>query len=361
MNTQNGKNTILQDFKKNRENLEKIEKIASEKINALVKEKKLFVMEVSHRIKEENSLAEKLKRKKNKYNSMYEITDLLGVRIICYLQDTVDAISAAIPQIFDVDEKNSMDKRQLYDDNQFGYLSIHYICSLKKEDADCSNTENKTSLSDIRFEIQIRTVLQHAWAEIEHDLGYKSRFGIPHPIRREFSRIAGLLELADQEFVNLRTQTNNYISEIKQKIAQGNAEELPLDRITLQEFIQTNIAFNEYVSSMCEQLKCEYIPSPADKYLPDLDWLGVKKLADFIKLFKDNKEIACKILQTQVSELELDMLTTSMILRDICHAELIRSGYNREQIMRYMKLSTENDEAALRHTERLMTLLHNLS
>ena len=49
------------------------------------------------------------------------------------------------------------------------------------------------------MEIQIRTVMQHAWAEIEHDLGYKSKEDIPDKYRRQFSILAGLIELADDK------------------------------------------------------------------------------------------------------------------------------------------------------------------
>ena len=59
--------------------------------------------------------------------------------------------------------------------------------------------ENK-AFEGLKCEIQIRSVLQHAWAEIEHDLGYKSELTIPKEVRRSFSRLAGLLELGDKEF-----------------------------------------------------------------------------------------------------------------------------------------------------------------
>ena len=63
------------------------------------------------------------------------------------------------------------------------------ICSLPKDKG------YPEELTEYTFEIQFRTVLQHAWAEIEHDLGYKTEFGIPLDVRREFSRVAGLLEI----------------------------------------------------------------------------------------------------------------------------------------------------------------------
>src|SRR6185503_1723451 len=56
------------------------------------------------------------------------------------------------------------------------------------------------------FEVQIRSILQHAWAEIEHDIGYKSPRALSYPTRRSFARLASLLELADIEFTRLRAE-----------------------------------------------------------------------------------------------------------------------------------------------------------
>jgi putative GTP pyrophosphokinase len=70
-----------------------------------------------------------------------------------------------------------------------------------------------------KAEIQIRSILQHAWAEIEHDLGYQRKIAVPAEVRRRFSRIAGILELVDQEFIGLRDDIVGYSETIKDKIA----------------------------------------------------------------------------------------------------------------------------------------------
>ena len=56
----------------------------------------------------------------------------------------------------------------------------------------------------MRCEIQVSTILQDAWAEIEHDIVYKSPEDIPFRLRRRFACLAGLLEIADREFESLR-------------------------------------------------------------------------------------------------------------------------------------------------------------
>lgn len=80
--------------------------------------------------------------------------------------------------------------------DRFGYCSVHYVVEMSQKRL---NLYEHQAYEGLKCEIQIRSVLQHAWAEIEHDLGYKSEIAIPKRIRRNFSRLAGLLEIADKE------------------------------------------------------------------------------------------------------------------------------------------------------------------
>ena len=80
----------------------------------------------------------------------------------------------------------------------FGYGSHHLILTV---DENSSDIEELTPYRGVSFEVQVRTVLQHAWAEFEHDIRYKSPDGVIDPrIDRAFALAAGLIELADQQF-----------------------------------------------------------------------------------------------------------------------------------------------------------------
>ena len=76
------------------------------------------------------------------------------------------------------------------------------------------------------------TVLEHAWAEVEHDLGYKASAAIPVAARRRLNRLAGLLELADQEFVGIRRELEQYARTLPERLAAAGAS-VPLDRLSL--------------------------------------------------------------------------------------------------------------------------------
>ena len=105
------------------------------------------------------------------------------MRIITYFAEEVDAVAQLIEREFTIDRKNSIDKRMALDPDQFGYLSVHYIVSLA---ANRSQLPEYAALSGLSAEIQIRSILQHAWAEIEHDLGYKSQTAVPRDVVRQF-------------------------------------------------------------------------------------------------------------------------------------------------------------------------------
>lgn len=98
-----------------------------------------------------------------------------------------------------------MDKGNLLSENEFGYRSVHYVVSLSEQRTNLPEWRN---LANLKFEIQIRTVLQHAWASISHTLQYKHENDVPTTLKRQLFRLAGLFEIADEEFVNIKKKHN---------------------------------------------------------------------------------------------------------------------------------------------------------
>jgi putative GTP pyrophosphokinase len=170
---------------------------------------------VSFRAKSLDSLGEKVTRLDKSYAALEEITDLAGVRITTYFADDVDKVAEVLRAEFAIDVEASVDKRQYADPDRFGYRSLHYVLSLSESRAVLSEYSRFEAL---KSEVQVRSILQHAWAEIEHDLGYKSAAGVPAELKRKFARIASLLELADDEFSAIRTALTKYEQAVPEKI-----------------------------------------------------------------------------------------------------------------------------------------------
>jgi putative GTP pyrophosphokinase len=175
---------------------------------------------VNGRVKSRPSLLRKLARPDKTYRALWDVTDLVGLRVVTYFENTIEQVARLVEDAFKVDYAHSSDRLRDSDSRRFGYRSLHYVCSPA---ADAPHPA-------FRFELQVRTALQHAWAEVEHDLGYKAD-SLPDHIRRRFSRVAGLLEIADEEFVSLRHDLAEYQEQARSVLAA--AQSLPLDALSL--------------------------------------------------------------------------------------------------------------------------------
>jgi len=202
----------------------------------------------------------------------------------------VDEIAEIIQKEFVIDQENSVDRREIMESDKFGYLSLHYVVSLNEERANL--TEYK-KYKECKCEIQIHTILQHAWAEIEHDLGYKTKLEIPSQIRRRFTRIAGLLEVADSEFVNIKDRLASYAETISQKIA-DEPEEVYIDKLSLESFINENGLIKEINQQITDKTGLQvrdYLPFRASNRIEELHYLGIETISELELKLSENKEI----------------------------------------------------------------------
>ena len=337
-------NQIIADFEKSAELYDRLGRQAEEAVKQIIADNGFFIMDVSRRTKSLESLTNKLKRKSGKYHELSDVTDLCGIRIVCYFADTVDALADKLRERFDIDEANSIDKRKMWEANQFGYLSLHYVCSFRPGE----------DMSGVKFEIQVRTVLQHAWAEIEHDLGYKSMFGTPQTVRRTFSRLAGLLEIADKEFMEVRDNSQSYCEEVKRKISEGDTDDVLLDYISLAEYIKNNKLFNTMLDDAAEfyKLDIEYIDPYM--YVEQLDFLGIRTISDLIYMLRRNEDLAVKMIFDELKRYDLDITSTNMILKYFCRAELCSQGYSDDMIRRFVDISIDDAEKAQKVTQDII-------
>jgi len=140
------------------------------------------------------------KIRKGIHYSPKNMQDLAGVRIICYVQSDVDKICNIIESNFNIESNRTKDRKKILEEDNMGYSSIQYVCKLPESRTKLS--EN-THLKDRILEIQVRTILQHAWAEIEHDDVYKNSNQLSTEIKRQFYLVSSNLESADNELERL--------------------------------------------------------------------------------------------------------------------------------------------------------------
>lgn len=346
---ENLEKNLLNQYRTNLETYLELEDFVAQKLDDLIKHDRFFVLEVAHRTKSVSSLEDKLTRKLGKYKSLNDITDLCGFRIITYFSDTVDEITGKLAEEFIIDRKNSIDKRASLQVNEFGYMSVHFVCSLKDEDLK-AHPEYK----DIHFEIQIRSILQHAWAEIEHDLGYKSEFGIPKPVRREFSRVAGLLEIADNQFIELRNNVKKYEASVKTRISDDEADDILLDKVSLWEYVKLNRNFLDIIGQIKEETGVDIEIIKPDNYLELLYFFKIETLGDLSAFIDKNKDSAIGAIVEKIKELELDITTSNMILRFLCRAELMSGNYTANDVRQFVSIAIADKDRIDRYVESFM-------
>lgn len=191
------------------------EKLSEEVAYILEKQVKAADIEyasVTHRTKILDSFCEKTIRKGYK-EPLKDITDIAGVRIVfLYLSDR-SKIETIIEKQFDVVEKT--DKVNKDDTERFGYGALHYLVRLGRGYAGARYDE----LKKLICEIQVRTILQDAWAIVAHHLSYKQESDIPRELRRKLNALSGLFETADDQFNQVRNERTIYKDKIKKQIS----------------------------------------------------------------------------------------------------------------------------------------------
>lgn len=170
-----------------------------------------------------------------------EIKDMAGIRVITYLESDVQKVATMIENLFDIDKTNSLDQAQLLGSDRLGYRSVHYVAKFDKRRRKLP--EYKV-YEDLPFEIQIRSLLQHAWAEIEHDRNYKFSGKLPTGLQRRFYLVAGMLECADREFVSIAQEIDKYKYGVSEELKKGDLN-IEINTASLKEYLSNK--FNKLI------------------------------------------------------------------------------------------------------------------
>jgi ppGpp synthetase/RelA/SpoT-type nucleotidyltranferase len=315
---------LLQQYRELVPQLEVMAKKAYDLLRRALREQGIYVTAFEYRVKTEQSLAGKLERKGAKYKSIYDITDLVGLRVITFYTDEVDKVAVIAKRIFDIDWQESVDKRKLHQLDSFGYNSLHYICRFQKKDWD-------PAFGDLRFELQMRTALQHVWSTIEHDIGYKGVVKMPPEYRRQFNRLAGMLELADDEFSRLRTVLTNHRRQIQSLVKNGQLDDVPLSVDSFRSYLELN-PFDRLNNRIATVNQAEIYPVSLMPFLPVLESFGLESLGDVQHFIEDNSDDAYQLALSQLAVTDLDILSSIVALQYLCLVHVLKHDGGRDSL-----------------------------
>jgi putative GTP pyrophosphokinase len=208
------------------------------------------LLNIESRVKDFDSLWIKLQRK-GYPSPLHDAKDLCGLRVICYYTTDVDRARKAIQNELDVLE--SFDKADLLQPAEFGYLSYHLIATPTQ---DMLDTVSYRGLDGLVAEIQVRTLLQHAWAELSHELSYKRREHVPAQFQRHLYQLQAILENLDAQFDQLRRQKSAYVQQILRDAQQAGHFDLSqdLNMDTLQAFLDFHFPERQRDRDLTQQL-----------------------------------------------------------------------------------------------------------
>lgn len=177
----------------------------------------------------------------------------------------------------------TVDKSESLGLKEFAYRSVHKIIKINDT---WTATPNYRNLQNLKAEIQIRTILMHAWAEIEHKLNYKSDAQVPNNFQRKLFRLSAKFEEADEQFEEIRNGINAYRQDLVDKTKSENkfdiAQDLNKDSLS---------AFLKFHFPNVSQIDDEHLDSSFEEI--DKTNSSFQELEDIIRIIKPHiKEIA---------------------------------------------------------------------
>ena len=304
---------ILQQFRDRLPILQRLDELVYQHLSRVLQEQGIYVNAMEHRVKKEDSLAGKLERKGYKYKDIDNLTDLVGVRIITFYTDDVDKVAAIAKRTLDVDWKESVDKRKLHDLDSFGYNSLHYICRLPKSVVD------DPSMPEL----------------------------IPREYVRQFSRLAGTLELIDDEFSRLRATLTDYRRRVKSLVESGKLDDVELDSETFRNYLNLR-PFDRLNKRIAAVNQAEIYPTSLQPFIRVFEKFGFTTLGDIDRFIAANSDDAYQMALSQIALTDLDILSENVGILNLCIVQAVKTDGLRALYRMYKALY-----GASRETEQM--------
>ena len=322
-------------FKKSKRYYEAFAELLEEILRRAVKKIGISAI-VSSRAKGIPNFAEKIIRKQVHYTDpVNQLTDLCGARVIVNNMDDIYPVCEFIRKSFEIDEANSEDVVDRLGKTKFGYRSVHFIVSLKSEEKKktllpiCNSFKTKISEETLdnlleyrsddeaekkklsngpkfKAEIQVRTLIQHAWAEFAHDQIYKSDFKVPATLQRDANRIAATLEASDEAFARASRDVTGYRTYygayLDHKEMSREIEKLK----AIYSFDENNIHLAGQIARMAITIESwELAQDILEKAVSE--WKALSHAKEFIECSNDLKEAESENRRDKIEEINKEL------------------------------------------------------
>ena len=164
---------------------------------------------------------------------------------------------------------------------------------------------------------------------------------------RQINRLAGMLEMADDEFSRIRTEINNYRRRVQQLVQNGKLDDVQLDGDTFRSYLETKPfeMFNRRIAAINQ---AEIQEVPLTNYLGEFIALGCKTLGDVDRLYKQYMDDAYALARHQLGNTDLDILSSSVGVQNICIVCILATGGGKRGLVRFFNaLNGDNPQNEL--------------
>ena len=279
---------------------------------------------------------------------------MLLVTIVFVISNT--AVSYLVrKQMFEEAERNAeyeMDKLILYTDQQLQAVETAAGNMLTEIRIEQYNLENNYRFLE-HFEIQMRTALQHVWATMNHDTGYKSGVEIPKEHLRNLNRIAGMLELADEQFSHIRREINDYRRNVQSLVASGNFDDVPLNGDTFRSYLALD-PYRALITRIADINQAEVYKDNFIRYLDLLLKMSFTTLGSLDRLKKECAEGAYQLALHQFAGTDLDILAYSVALQNLCIVHLINHDGSVHGLQQFFMMLGDTAESSRLRAQRTL-------
>lgn len=240
---------------------------------------------MSSRTKQVKSAAYKVEQMENPPETLTEIHDLIGFRIVCLTETIVFEIAELIPKLLNI--VDTKDTKIRLGEDQFGYTSFHLIGEITAEDSGKIRNTPEEDFQGLKYEIQVRTFAQHIFADLSHKYSYKSGKYIPSNIKRPLYRIAALSETIDEEIKRFQDERQKYIEQYSPE----QEEQVSVENLKL------------FLSDKLEEYRNIGDKEDFDGLVRDLDTFGIKTIGDLEHLIDKHYEEFLKLEKRRLAQM----------------------------------------------------------